>query len=96
MTEGFEYLVWLSECQGGDYTVKVKFKNAPRNERPVKDGTVAFEHVVNLCARLSETDWRMIVDDRFCQIVKMEIDATVRRVVLRVIREIDSTRVAAR
>ncbi len=92
MTEYSDYLDWLNACQGGDYTVKVKFKNAPRNERFIKDGMVAFEDVLNLCTRLSETGWRMTVDDYFCQIVKLEIDATVRRVVLRGIRDIDSTR----
>ena len=92
MTEYSDYLEWLNECRGGDYTVKVKFKNAPRDERLIKDGMVAFEDVLNLCAKLSETGWRMPVDGYFCQIFKFEIDAAGRRVVLRGIRDIDSKR----
>ncbi len=92
MTEYSDYLEWLNKCQGGDYTVKVEFKNAPLGERLIKDGMVAFDDVLNLCAKLSETDWRMTFDGYFCQIFKLEIDAAGRRVVLRGIRDIDSKR----
>ena len=92
MTEYSDYLEWLNECRGGDYTVKVKFKNAPRDERLIKDGMVAFEDVLSLCAKLSETGWRMTFDDYPSQIIKLEIDAIGRRVILRVIRDIDSIR----
>ena len=91
MTEYSDYLKWLSNCQEGDYTVKVKFKNAPRDVL-IKDGMVAFEDVLNLCARLPETGWRMPFDNYHSQIIKLEIDTIGKRVILRVIRDIDSTR----
>ena len=77
-----DYSLWLNECRGGDYAVKVKFKNAPRDVL-IKDGMVAFEDVLNLCARLPETGWRMTFDDYPSQIIKLEIDAIGRRVILR-------------
>ena len=92
MTEYSDYLEWLNECHGGDYTVKVKFKNVPRKECFIKDGTVALEDALNLCSKLSETGWRMTFDDYPSQIIKLEIDAIGRRVILRVIRDIDSIR----
>ena len=55
-----------------------------------------IEDLIRLkCLDLPDIDFDlniMTVDDYFCQIVKLEIDATVRRVVLRGIRDIDSTR----
>lgn len=76
-----EYLEWLGECQGKDFTVTVKFTNL-RQKNAIAEGKAALEDVTRLCSRLSSTGWRMQFDDYPGRVIKLEIDVDNNRVIL--------------